>query len=190
MLTVTRSHVLSIFKSFKKHYGNAWASLYDTDEEMNDAVEVWYSRLKKFELFAVRKAFKRALEQYREFPPNVGQFEELCYPTRDELGLSEDYAAYKLAASGNWECDVIWNAVQDVGQYDIKVYPEAKRYFIKQYQKYCDMVRKGEELPHKRPEPMQQLSAPVPEHVKPYEGMKPEECIEHLRKLTSKIASS
>ncbi len=66
-----------VFSIFSMDYGNQWENS-RSPEMWGATIERWSEELTKFSDEIVLSAAKRARKNNKDFPPNLGQFEEIC----------------------------------------------------------------------------------------------------------------
>lgn len=69
--------ILKVFSIFTLDYGNTWTNSRD-DDLFAQLVERWNEVLERFSDEILMKAAKSSISTYKDFPPSLGQFVDIC----------------------------------------------------------------------------------------------------------------
>lgn len=125
-------------------YPYKWAGQFPDAKALLIAKSEWADALNEFSDHEIKQGLAHCRRHGSEFPPSIPQFIRYCLPTLDDLQLPSPDAAYQLAihsqANGQWENDLIYNAVALIGFYEFRMNPayKVKPEFIKCYKKLCE----------------------------------------------------
>lgn len=140
--------VIVLNKDFGYHYNQVWIK----SAEEEGFLEYWIEELLRNEIepAAILKAAQVVLsdERYREFPPSLRSFLDLCRNAFSEA-LPDVDEAY-LQASGETGVIlknthvVVQETVRRVGQFRVRSDGSVRSEFGRTYRKVCDEYRKGQ----------------------------------------------
>jgi len=72
-MTLMTDDIGRLFAIMQSNYGNRW----NLDSH---AVGVWYEKLKRYDAETIMKAADAAIDHYLDWPPTIGQFQQICSP--------------------------------------------------------------------------------------------------------------
>lgn len=75
---VDKPLIQKLFKKFQLVYGNIWKSQFD-GLDLNEAMDYWLGEFKEFSQEIFVNAVKHSCDQYRDYPPKIGQLIDLCW---------------------------------------------------------------------------------------------------------------
>lgn len=78
MNTFDKTLVVRMFAKFSSRYGQLWTSRARVEADWEFIIDDWFTELSKFSLGIVRKALDATLSIYKDYPPTLPQFLELC----------------------------------------------------------------------------------------------------------------
>jgi len=70
--------IMKIFAIFTQNYGGLWTSRCANEQEWEMCSKLWEGMLCEFKEIILEKSLKRAIEQFVDRPPTIGQFKEIC----------------------------------------------------------------------------------------------------------------
>lgn len=175
-----------MFAEFELVYHNQYNKAFATPEKLIYAKKLWFSNLCHMSPERITAASHRAIRE-SEFLPTIKGILKFCDPAPEELGLPDNHSAYMEAcnapnpkASHRWSHPAVYHAGRAsdwfflAGTAENQAFPVFKRH----YERLCDQVRRGEELP----EPEQKA---LPEHIS--QPLDPEEQRKRMRKLRKEL---
>lgn len=141
-----------MFAEFQLVYHNQFSKAFPTEEKLGYAKKLWYSNLRQFQPAQILAATHRAIRE-SEYLPTVRGILKYCAET---IGLPDSHTAYVEAcqaaspkAGHDWSHPAVYHAGQQTGWQFLASQSEHSAYpvFRQHYQRLCQQVMDGQELP-------------------------------------------
>lgn len=157
-----------LFRVFSRRWSHKWEKTF-ADKA---ARHVWEADLNGLGVDDAMLDFGLHACAKLEWPPSPSEFAALCKP---DDGLPTAQEAYQTATHGGYPHDVVFEAAQRVGQYELRHWSDtqARREFMPTYERVCAEWRAGARFP--RP-----AVDGLIEHSAPPRGVSPQQWAEQL----------
>lgn len=109
----------ALWTAFGDAYGHRWVRGYGPVPSAT-----WLRALGGLSDAQIQRGCERALSQWPDWPPALGEFVRSCLPTAPELGMPEPGDAYRAAVRRHWSHPCVWLAANAVGHWELANHPE------------------------------------------------------------------
>jgi len=141
-IEIDNDDMIAVWKFMGEHFGASFTSQY------GNQVKTWmkHFKRKKFTPAHLELGMEKCRELSETHAPNLSTFSRYCTPQMHDFHLPDEEEAFLMATRKDWRVPIVWFAVNKVGQWEFRTWPEGKsrKAFIKQYQKLFRLYVAGE----------------------------------------------
>lgn len=119
---VDRALIQQLFKKFHLVYGTLWKAQFD-GLDLKEAIDYWLGEFQQFSHATFTKAIKHACDQYREYPPKIGQILDICWHYEGVPSLVE---LIQLAIRKDFTHPIVLEVYEKLGSWTLKNSKEAE----------------------------------------------------------------